>query len=253
MGQIKVKLSIFNSITIIFVLETMESLPVQIHINETLYIKNPESSELGRKIVSKSIEMIDSLGFETFTFRKLGVAIKSNESSIYRYFDSKHMLLIYLTNWYWSWIEYKLVFATANVASSLDKLTNAIQLLTEEVKQDTSIGYINEIVLNRIIISEASKTYHTKDIAEENKRGCYQTYKRVVQRVSDMVLEVNPVFQFPHMLISTVIEGAHHQRYFSQYLPSLTDVKEGQNTITNFYIHLVRHTISENMPSKEVI
>ena len=90
---------------------TMEKLQLHITISPDLYTKDPESSVLGQKIVSKSIEMIDRLGFEDFTFKKLGLEIGSNESSVYRYFDSKHALLVYLINWYWSWIEYRLVFS----------------------------------------------------------------------------------------------------------------------------------------------
>ncbi|WP_106790812.1 TetR/AcrR family transcriptional regulator [Aquimarina sp. Aq78] len=221
----------------------MEGLPIHITINPELYTKNPESSDLGKKIVHTSIEMINDLGFESFTFRKLGVAIGSNESSIYRYFESKHALLVYLINWYWSWIEYKLVFATTNITSAKDRLNTAITLLTEEVKEDNSFTFINEVLLNKIIISESAKAYYTKDIDEENKKGFYKTYKRVVQRVSDMVLEINPKFEFPHMLISTVIEGAHHQRYFSQHLPSLTDVEEGKNNVVRFYTDLVQKTV----------
>ncbi len=222
----------------------MEQLSIHITINPELYTKNPESSDLGKKIVSTSIEMINNLGFESFTFRKLGVAIGSNESSIYRYFDSKHALLVYLVNWYWSWVEYKLVFVTANVSSSIEKVENAITLLTQEVQEDTSFSYINEVLLHKIIISESSKAYYTKDIDEENSKGFYKTYKRVVQRVSDIVLEINPAFEFPHMLISTIIEGAHHQRYFSKHLPSLTDVEEGKNNIVIFYKSLIIKAIT---------
>jgi len=81
--------------------------------------------------VEYGIEMIHELGYEAFTFKKLGSRINSNESSIYRYFESKHSFLVYLVNWYWSWIEYKLVFATTNIESEEEKLEKAIQLLTE--------------------------------------------------------------------------------------------------------------------------
>lgn len=222
----------------------MEFLQVHIVISEELYTKNPESSELGKKIVSRSIEMIDELGFEAFTFKKLGKSIGSNESSIYRYFESKHMLLVYLLCWYWSWVEYKLVFATNNIQSKEEKLAAAINILTRKTDVDNSFSYINEIILNRIIIAESSKAYHTKDIDSENEKGYYSVYKRVVQRVSSMVTDINPDFEFPHMLISTVIEGAHQQRYFSKHLPSLTDVKEGKDTIVNFYTDLVFRVIT---------
>lgn len=222
----------------------MENQQVNIVISPELYLKNPESSELGHKIVSKSIEMIDHLGFEDFTFKKLGSSIGSNESSVYRYFESKHALLVYLTDWYWSWVDDKLVFSTLNIHSPQEKLEKAITILTQEVIEDNSVSYINEVLLNKIIVSESSKAYHTKAIDKENEKGYYTTYKRVVQRVSDFVLEINPTYLFPHMLISTAIEGAHQQRYFSEHLPSLTDVEKGKDNIVSFYTDLVFKTIA---------
>ncbi len=217
----------------------MEQLSIHINISAELYTKDPNSSDLGRKIVSTSIEMIDVLGFESFTFKKLGLKIGSNESSIYRYFESKHMLLLYLNAWYWSWVEYKLVFATTNIQSPKVKLEEAIQILTKRVIIDNSFSYINEVILHRIIIAESSKTYHTKEVDAENEKGYFKSYKRVVQRVTDIVLENNPTYQFPHMLVSTIIEGAHKQRYFSDHLPSLTDTEKGKTNIINFYTDLV--------------
>ncbi len=217
----------------------MKHLPIHIKIDERLYTKNPDSSELGRNIVSHSIEMIDALGFESFTFKKLGLEIGSNESSIYRYFESKHQLLVYLICWYWSWMEYQLVFATNNIECPKERLESAINILTRKIDVDNAFSYINEVVLGRIIIAESSKAYHTKDVDKENEKGYFKTYKRVVQRVSDIVLEINKSYEFPHMLISTIIEGAHQQRYFSEHLPSLTDVKKGKDTVVNFYTTLV--------------
>jgi AcrR family transcriptional regulator len=221
----------------------MENLNLQIKINNTFYVKDPESSELGRQIISKSIEMINVLGFEAFTFKKLGHAIGSNESSVYRYFSNKHMLLVYLLNWYWSWMDYKIVIHTSNTNNAKDKIYKAIELLVDDVKQDSDFSFINEILLNRIIITESSKIYHNKDVDDENEKGFYKTYKQVVQRVSDFILEYNPKYEFPHMLVSTIIEGAHHQRYFAEHLPSLTDVKEGQNNIIRFCTNLVFNTL----------
>ncbi len=217
----------------------MEHLSVHIKISSDLYTKDPNSSDLGRKIVSASIDMIDQLGFESFTFKKLGSHIGSNESSVYRYFESKHMLLLYLNAWYWSWVEYKLVFATTNIKSPKVKLEEAIHILTKRIIVDNSFSYINEVILHRIIIAESSKTYHTKEVDAENEKGYFKPYKRVVQRVSDIVLENNPRYKFPHMLVSTIIEGAHKQRYFSEHLPSLTDTEIGKNNITTFYKDLV--------------
>lgn len=217
----------------------MKNLYIQIEISPELYSKNPDSSDLGRKIITKSIELIHEIGFENFTFRKLGKLINSNESSIYRYFENKHTLLIYLTSWYWSWIAYRLVFATNNIESPKERLQKSILILTQKIKEDNSFGYINEVLLSEIIFSESIKTYHTKSVDEENKRGCFKAYIGVVQRVSTIALEIKPTYKYPHMLISTVIEGAHQQNYFAEHLPKLTDISKKSEAITDFYTEMV--------------
>jgi len=221
----------------------MQNLSIKINVDPELYLKNPDSSDLGQKIISNSILLIDELGFEAFTFKKLSIKINSPESSIYRYFENKHTLLIYLTSWYWSWIEYKILLATTNVEVTAEKLEKAIHVITKPVLVDQTISYINEVVLDRIIIAESVKAFHTKDVDKENKKGCFETYKYMVNRLAAMVLEVNPQYEYPRMLISTVVEGAHQQRYFSEHLPALTDTKKGEDNITTFYTQLVFNMI----------
>lgn len=218
---------------------------LSIQVSDKTYLKNPESSELGRKIIAGSIDLIDALGFEGFTFRKLGLQIHSPEASIYRYFESKHKLLLYVTSWYWAWMEYCLVFGLANIPSPKARLEKAILLLTEQVTKDGSFLHIDEIKLNRLVISESAKAYLTKEVDEENKHGVFKSYKQLVARVSDIILEINPQYKYPHMLVSTVIEGAHQQRYFAEHLPRLTDVIKGKDSITAFYQNMVMQLIKK--------
>lgn len=221
----------------------MYGLNIKINVGSELYLKNPDSSELGQRIISDSILLIDELGFENFTFKKLSNKISSPESSIYRYFENKHTLLMYLASWYWGWTEYKIVMATTNVEVNTDKLEKAIHVLTKPVLVDESISYVNEMILNRIIIAESIKTFHTKNVKEENKKGFFDTYKYMINRVAAIVLEVNPKYKYPRMLVSTVVEGAHQQRYFSKCIPALTDSKKGEDSVTKFYTQLVFNMI----------
>lgn len=213
---------------------------VQIIIDNQIFLKDPESSDIGRAIIKNSIELIDEIGIEAFTFKKLGQRIGSPESTIYRYFENKHRILLYLISWYWSWLEYRLVFATANVKSNETKLKRAIEILTSEIEEDLSVEHINEVILNRLVISESFKAYHIKEVDSENKVGLYKPYKRLVQRVVDMVLAIQPKFKCPHMLVTTIVEGAHHQRFFAEHLPSLTNssTSKNKNEITKFYTEL---------------
>lgn len=43
----------------------------KIQINSKIYVKNPETSDLGRKILEQSIILIDEIGFDNFTFKSL--------------------------------------------------------------------------------------------------------------------------------------------------------------------------------------
>ena len=221
----------------------MKNIQLHIEVNSGLYLKNPDTSDLGRKIICQSIQMINDLGFENFTFKKLGVQIESPESSIYRYFENKHILLIYLVSWYWSWIEYLLVFATMNIDSPSEKLERSIKVLTEPASVKYPTSYLDVEILYHIIITESVKAYHTKNVDDENKKGYFKSYKKVVKRVSDLVLEVNPSYNYPNMLVSTVIEGAHQQKYFAEHLPSLTDIDKGSNSISEFYKNMVINVI----------
>lgn len=215
----------------------------KIQINNKIYVKDPETSDLGKKILNQSIILIDEIGFDNFTFKKLGEKIGSNESSIYRYFENKHKLLVYLSSWYWSWMEYKLVFATANITDPKEKLKKAITIVTEKVSDDSSTVYINESILNKIIIAEFTKTLHTKEIDLENKEGFFLIYKRVISRIIAFVNEVNPEYQFAKSLISSIVEGSLHQYFLKEHLKSITDCDD-EISPTNFYVNLIETTLN---------
>ena len=218
---------------------------MQIQVNEKIYLKDPKSSDLGKRILSHGIELIDDIGLESFTFRKLAKQLETTESSIYRYFENKNKLLIYLTSWYWGWLEYQLVFATNNIVSPQERLSRAIKVIARDVAPTETLGHINLETLNRIVISESSKAYLTKEVDDANKEGFYGGYKRLVARLSDMVLEINPHFKHAHTLISTIAEGIHHQKYFANHIPSLTDVKNDWEEIAAFYTEMALATVAK--------
>ncbi|MDB4088784.1 TetR family transcriptional regulator [Flavobacteriales bacterium] len=221
----------------------MNRLFLNIVISPDLYLKNPESSELGKKIVSQSIILINELGFEGFTFKKLSKEISSTESTIYRYFENKHTLLLYLTCWYWSWVEYNLVFGTHNINSPEERLKIALDIITKPVIEDNSFFHINEVLLHKIIINESTKVIYTKEVDNENEKGFYAVYKQIVNRLSDIIKEINPKYKYPHMLVSNTIDGALHQRYILEHFPSLVDDKKSSDCVVSFYNELVFNAI----------
>ncbi len=196
---------------------------LQISMNEALYLRNPESSELGRNILSHSVELIDKIGFEAFTFRKLAELIGTTEAGIYRYFENKHKLLVYLTAWYWGWLEFQIRFQTNNIKDPTVRLKKVIDLLAAAVEDDERTSHINEALLHKIIISEGSKAYLTKQVSEDNKQQFFKPYKDVCEVIGNIISECSPDYKYPKSLASTIIEMAHFQNFFMHHLPSLTD------------------------------
>ncbi|WP_440881872.1 TetR/AcrR family transcriptional regulator [Tenacibaculum sp. C7A-26P2] len=215
---------------------------IKIFIPEGTYIKDPESSNLGKRIIENSIVIIEKIGFENFNFKKLGKEIGSNESSIYRYFESKHELLIYLTSWYWGWIEYQLVLETYSINDSKNKLIRAIDVVTRKTKQDNNYGHINEVILNKIIIHENSKCYLTKEVDNENKVGYFKAYKRVIKRLAEIISLYDKSYKYALSLAGTITESALHQHYMKLHFPSVTSCSELLSP-TEFLTNLTLNTL----------
>ncbi len=198
-------------------------LQLQIKMNEDLFLRNPEQTELGKNIIKHSIQLIEKDGFEAFTFKKLAEDIGTTEAGIYRYFENKHRLLLYIIAWYWSWLEYQISFQTNNVTDPVVKLKKVIKLLATTVQDDAKTSHVNESLLHQIIISEGSKAYLTKQVGEDNKHQFFKPYKDLCAVIGDIILECSPKYKYPRSLATTIIEMAHFQNFFMNNLPSLTD------------------------------
>jgi AcrR family transcriptional regulator len=198
-------------------------LSLKIKMNDKLFLRDPEETELGRKIISSGILLIHKIGFEAFTFKKLASEIDTTEAGIYRYFENKHRLLIYIVDWYWSWQEYRLIFLTNNIKSPEAKIKKTIQILSAQVEDDITTEHINEKILNEIVMAEGAKSFLTKHVTEDNKAKLFKPYKDLCTRVAGFLKEYNARYKYPHSLASTIVEMTHSQKFYMQNLPSLTD------------------------------
>lgn len=221
-------------------------LEVQIKMNPSLYLRDPEQSELGKKIIKNSIELIHQIGFESFTFKKLAEAIGTTEAGVYRYFENKHKLLVYLISWYWGWLQFQINYQTNNIKDPLVKLKKVIKILASNVEDDISTGHVDESMLYQIVIAEGSKAYLTSHVNKDNKQQFFKPYKDLSNAVGDMILECNPKYKYPHSLASTMIEVAHLQNFFMNHLPALTDFSKAkdESMLIKFLEDLVFKTIA---------
>ncbi|MBX7180508.1 MAG: TetR/AcrR family transcriptional regulator [Bacteroidia bacterium] len=215
-------------------------LELKVRMNDKLFVRDPESTELGRRIVRQGLLLIQEIGFEQFTFKKLATIIKTTEAGIYRYFENKHKLLVYLVDWYWTVLRYQIRVRLNNLDNAEKKLKLVIQLLvdwgTEPLMEDPI-----QRGLYHIAISEGNKTYLTKDVGLDNGNQFFKPYKDLCKDISEIMLELKPNFPFALSLSSTLVETSHLQNYFMENLPSLTDFgKQSDKTpLIRYLEHLV--------------
>src|SRR5690554_3446841 len=225
----------------------MVKIQLKLNINKGLYIRNPEDTELGKKILDHSVQLIHNIGFEAFTFKKLAESIGTTEAGVYRYFENKHKLLIYITAWYFGWLGFQIKFQTNNMTDPNLKLKKIITLLAAPIEDDEQTSYIDESLLHPLIVAEGSKTYLTKLVGENNKQLFFQPYKDLCAVIGSVILECQPEYKYPKALASTIIEVAHFQNFFMYNLPALTDFsKSSEEEIIEFLNDLVFNSLGSD-------
>ncbi len=201
----------------------------QLHpkMNDKLYLKDPEGSEMGKNILKSSVSLIKNLGFEAFTFKKLAEDIGITEATVYRYFENKHRLLNYIVAWYWHWLDYQLLFNTNNLTDSRLKIKTITNILTWQLGGKHANGNLIDMDnLHEIIIAESSKVYLTKHVSADNQDQLFKPYKNFCGRIAGIFKEYSPKYTYSRSLASTIVEMAHFQDFFMTNLPSLTDFAE---------------------------
>lgn len=89
-----------------------------------------------------------------------------------------------------------------------------------------------------------TKTLLTKEVDEENKEGFFIVYKRVINRIIEIIQEVNSDYLYAKSLASSIVAGALHQHFLKDHLKTITNCKENESP-TDFYTDLVQKTISQ--------
>ncbi|AQG80034.1 TetR/AcrR family transcriptional regulator [Spirosoma montaniterrae] len=220
---------------------------VHVRMNERLFLRDPEGSDLGRRIVRQGILLFDEVGFEEATFRKLADRMGTKEASIYRYFENKHRLLVYLIAWYWQWLDFQLVFQTNNLNDPADKLEKLLNLLLlTDIDQPLSDD-IDVRALHNIVVREASKAYLTRHVTEDNRQQLFKPYKDLCTRIADIILAYRPDYPYARSRASSLIETAHYQTFFMDNLPSLTDFGNPKDEKKLF--DFVRHLLFSSLES----
>ena len=210
----------------------MTKLQITLKINPNIYIKDPTSTKLGQRILEQGLIYMDEVGIDEFSFRKLASILESTESSIYRYFENKHSMFVYMLNWYWEWMSTRIDINTLNIEEPIERFSKILDLLIDSANTNTETPYIDEAILHRVVVREGAKAYRHKMVDDENGYGFFLSYKALCKKIGDVILEINPEFKYPKSLASTLIETTNNNIYFIRHLPRLTDIQDKKESIT---------------------
>jgi AcrR family transcriptional regulator len=199
---------------------------LQIKVQDNLFVRDPAETDLGRRIVSDGILLMDELGFDAFTFKKLATKISSTEASVYRYFESKHQFLQYLVSWYWNWLDFIIDYRIHNIEDPHERLKCCIEAIAESDKYDPMISHINESALHKIIIAESARVYMTKQTGKEKRKNLFEDYGLLVQRISAIIKEIRPRYKFAETLAMTLIISIHRQMFHQDFMESRSSGKK---------------------------
>ena len=204
----------------------MPQVNITVNINKSIYKRDPLETNLGKKIIEHSITLLEEIGFEEFNFKKLAAQMGSTEASIYRYFESKYMLLAYLVAWYWDFLHFLILSDIRNLKDPRERMFRIITALVYALEGTATPNYIYQAKLHAIVVENATKVYHTKKVDSLNKIGFYLNYKKLVNTLVKNILQLAPEYRYPKALATSIIEQSLSCEYYMNHLPGLTDHEE---------------------------
>lgn len=197
---------------------------ITISVSAATYLRNPLDTDLGRNIISHGIDIMSETGFQCFNFKQLACSMKSTEASVYRYFENKHMLLVYLTSWYWEYLDYLIMINTRNIDDPKKRLRIAIKTIVAGANDETQVEYVDIKKLHKIVVEQSSKVTHSKKVLNCNKPGLFSNFERLNDNLSQMILSCDKDFKYPFALATNMIKMAIDHTYYAEHLCSVTEI-----------------------------
>lgn len=208
-----------------------------------LSLKDPEATELGRAILEEGLSLMDELGLEAFTFKKLATHLGSTEVSLYKYFPNKQRLLQYYFQLYWLWLRQVSGRFAEKAATPRVALEEVIACICGVWPKDIASVHLDPHSLRSLVINEGMKSYLHKNVDDDNARRLFAPYKELSAFVAELMVACRKDVPMPRSFATTVIEMAHSLPFAMEHLPSLTELttRQGPKTLAQ---HLLHRTIT---------
>ena len=199
---------------------------LQFKPDAALSLREPMATELGRSVLADGLMLLNELGLEAFTFRKLAARAGCTEVSIYKYFANKQRLLQYHFQLYWLWLRQVAAQEVVRAAGPRDALRRVVDVLCGIWPADLPPLHVDPAALRHLVIAEGMKSYMHKHVDDDNARRLFKPYKDLSAFVADRLLACRQGLSMPRSFATTLVEMAHSLPFAMEHLPSLTELSE---------------------------
>lgn len=212
----------------------MEELLKSIHlrVNEKIYLSDPTSSDLGKRILKHGSKIICQEGLDSFNFKKLSKEISSTEAAIYRYFENKNKLLLFYFSWYWKWIEYNMVFRTQNLATPEERMQVVLEILTNPPQVKNYFEYIDGAHVFELMGKDGIRVLLSAPQTDDEK-DMVRSFRSVCERFAQVIEGCDKGYKYPVQLAATILITSHMNKTL---LPTVLDNMK-DNELVDFWMY----------------
>ena len=182
------------------------------------------SSPMGRRILSEGLDLMNELGLEAFTFKKLAERTGCTEVTVYHYFANKQRLLQYYFQLYWLWMQAHCEQEGRTLKDPRARLRGDISALCGIWPKDALAAQLDPFALRELVINEGFKSFMHKNVDSDNKLRLFQPYKDLCAHVASELKACDKSCPQPRSFATTLIEIAHSLEFAMHHLPALTEL-----------------------------
>ncbi len=184
------------------------------------------TSPTGTRIVVEGLVLMNELGLEAFTFKKLAERIGCTEVTVYHYFANKQRLLQYYFQVYWLWLATHCKEEGRGLLDPLERLRGDIRVICGLWPIESRAAQFHPSALRSLVMNEGSKSFMHKNVDMDNKLRLFQPYKDLVAHIGQEVKACAPRIRSSRSFATTLVEMAHSLEYAMEHLPALTELSE---------------------------
>ncbi|MBK9274003.1 MAG: TetR/AcrR family transcriptional regulator [Flavobacteriales bacterium] len=221
----------------------MASAHLHLRPDPALSLKDPESTGLGLRVLEEGLGLMNELGLEAFTFRKLADRMGSTEVTLYKYFPNKQRLLQYYYQLYWLWLRQVCGRIAERAHDPREALEDIVEAICGVWPRPLPPLQLDPHALRRLVIEEGMKSYLHKNVDDDNARRLFLPYKELSAFMAERLVACRADVPWPRSFATTVIEMAHSLPFAMEHLPSLTELSSRKD-LKQLAQHLLHRTIT---------